>query len=87
MPPPPPRPSIPTGEQFHVPGARVYAEPLGPAIHKRSEAMARVVYTAVHENRAFPGATTGVATGRTMRPGCSQRSRGSRRASSTAGSS
>jgi len=51
---PPPQPQIPTGEQFHVPGASVYAEPLGPAIHKRSEAMARVVYTAVHENRAFP---------------------------------
>lgn len=50
---PPPRPPIPTGEQFHVPGARVYAEPLGPAIHKRAEGMARVLYTAVHENRAF----------------------------------
>ena len=49
----PPPPRIPTGEQFHVPGARVYSEPLGPAIHKRSEAMARVAYTAVHENRAF----------------------------------
>jgi hypothetical protein len=52
--PPPPPPAILTGEQFHVPGARVYAEPLGAAINKRSGAMARVVYTAVHENRAFP---------------------------------
>jgi quercetin dioxygenase-like cupin family protein len=51
---PPPRPAIPTGEQFHVPGARVYGEALGAAINKRSGAMARVVYTAVHENRAFP---------------------------------
>ena len=50
---PPPRPTIPTGDEFHVPGARVYAGPLGPAIHKRAEAMARVVYNAVHENRAF----------------------------------
>jgi len=49
----PPQRHIPTGEEFHVPGARVYAEPVGPAIHKRSEAMARVAYTAVHENRAF----------------------------------
>jgi quercetin dioxygenase-like cupin family protein len=43
-----------TGAQFHVPGARVYAEPIGPAIHKRAAAMARVVYTAVHENREYP---------------------------------
>lgn len=50
---PPLRPTIPTGDEFHVPGARVYAGPLGPAIHKRAEAMARVVYNAVHENRAF----------------------------------
>ena len=49
-----PPPDVPTGEQFHVPGARVHSEPVGPAIHKRAEAMARVVYTAVHENRAFP---------------------------------
>jgi quercetin dioxygenase-like cupin family protein len=49
-----PPPKVPTGEEFHVPGARVYAEPVGPAIHKRGEAMARVVYSAVHENRAFP---------------------------------
>jgi len=48
-------PEIPSGAEFHVPGARVYSEPLGPAIHKRSSAMARVVYTAVHENQAFPG--------------------------------
>jgi len=53
MPDPRPPPEIPSGEQFHVPGARVYSEPLGPAIHKRSGAMARVVYTAVHENRSY----------------------------------
>ncbi len=47
-------PEILSGEQFHVPGARVYAAPIGPAIHKRAAAMARVVYTAVHENRAYP---------------------------------
>ena len=49
-----PPPDVPTGEQFHVPGAGVYSAPIGLAIHKRADAMARVVYTAVHENRAFP---------------------------------
>jgi quercetin dioxygenase-like cupin family protein len=49
-----PPPDVPTGEQFHVPGARVYSEPVGAAINKRAEAMARVLYSAVHENRAFP---------------------------------
>lgn len=49
-----PPPDVLTGAQFHVPGARVYAAPLGPAIHKRASAMARVVYAAVHENAAYP---------------------------------
>jgi len=43
-----------TGEAFHVPGARIYAGELGPGIAKRAALMARVVYDAVHENRAHP---------------------------------
>jgi quercetin dioxygenase-like cupin family protein len=42
------------GDRFHVPGARVYDGEVGEAIHKRAERMARVVYTAVHENRDHP---------------------------------
>src|SRR4030095_12723094 len=41
------------GDDSLSPGARVTPPPLGRAIHKRAEAMARVVYNAVHENRAF----------------------------------
>ena len=84
---PPPRPTIPTGDEFHVPGARVYAAPLGPAIHKRAEAMARVVYNAVHENRAFDEGTTGEATAATTPRGSSPRSPVWRRGSSGAASS
>lgn len=42
------------GAEFHVAGARVYAGEIGEAVHKSSRLMARVVYTAAHENRAFP---------------------------------
>jgi mannose-6-phosphate isomerase-like protein (cupin superfamily) len=42
------------GERFHQPGARVYAGEVGEVIHKRAELMARVLYTAPHENRTFP---------------------------------
>jgi quercetin dioxygenase-like cupin family protein len=42
------------GERFHVPGARVYDGEVGEAVVKRGEWMARVVYDAVHENRAYP---------------------------------
>jgi quercetin dioxygenase-like cupin family protein len=42
------------GDTFHVPGARVYAGHLGPAIHKSAADMAHVAYAAVHENRDFP---------------------------------
>ena len=43
------------GETFHSQPRTVYAEPLGWAVNKRSEAMARVVYEAVHLNQAEEG--------------------------------
>lgn len=43
------------GETFHSQPRAVYAEPLGWAVNKRSEAMARVVYEAVHLNQAEEG--------------------------------
>ncbi len=42
------------GERFHGPGGRVYAGEIGEVIHKRASLMARVLYTAPHENRAYP---------------------------------
>ena len=50
-----PTPYIP-GDQFHVPGSRVYDGEVGWAVNKRHEQMARVVYEPAHENTAFEDA-------------------------------
>jgi quercetin dioxygenase-like cupin family protein len=43
------------GSTFHVPGATVYPMPLGAAVNKKAEHMARVVYEPAHPNPAATG--------------------------------
>lgn len=47
------------GDEFHASDAPVYRGPVGWAVNKRADRMARVVYEAPHENRAEVGARRG----------------------------
>jgi quercetin dioxygenase-like cupin family protein len=47
------------GERFHREVRQVYADPLGWAVNKRGERMAKVLYRAPHENLAEAGARRG----------------------------
>jgi quercetin dioxygenase-like cupin family protein len=47
------------GEEFHATAHEIYSGPLTWAVNKRSGKMAKVVYTAVHENRGEEGAKRG----------------------------